>query len=191
MYYHINAFKQTDKKKYQLDFALEGDFDVIKDWLEEKEIITLGIEEISEENSEKIGTIHATIFHHADQKNHTLITHHDNIAQACLLLMFLGFDVRAITDTKNPLPADQSDKLIAIVHEKITQQKEKVRQQKEAEKGEVHKQFEDEKLLKLKEIAQQTQDDIQKLITKVKDQISPNIIRQLQDISGDLQKLMR
>ncbi|USN57138.1 MAG: hypothetical protein H6766_01350 [Candidatus Peribacteria bacterium] len=191
MYYHINAFKQTDKKKYQLDFALEGDFDVIKEWLEEKEIITLGIEEISEENSQKIGTIHATIFHQADQQNHTLITHHDNIAQACLLLMFLGFDVRAITDTNKPLPPEQSDRLIALVREKINQQQEKNHQQQEKEQGAIHKQFEDERLLKLKAIAEQTQIDIQQLTTKVSGTISPNIIRQLEDISGDLQKLTR
>lgn len=191
MYYHINAFKQTDKKKYQLDFVLEGDFDTIKEWLEKKEIITLWINQIKKEDMEKVGTIHATIFHHEDQKEHALITHHENIAQACLLLMFLWFEVRNITDTQQPLSPDQSEKLIHLVDQKIKEQKEKKRQEQEIKKGTNHKKFEDEKLLKLKAIAQETQDDIHKLINKITNKISLNTIKQLEDISGDLQKLTR
>jgi hypothetical protein len=89
MFYHINAFKQTEKKKYQLDFLIEGDIDDIKKLLDEEEVITLSIDLAKEEDKDQWGNIHATI------KNtttinvvHQLIMKHEKVAQACLMLIF-------------------------------------------------------------------------------------------------------
>jgi hypothetical protein len=189
MFYHINAFRQTDKKKYQLDFGLEGDFDDIKERLESKAIITLSINSINEDELDSIGTIKAQIYHQKTNRTHQLITHHDKVAQACLLLMFLGFEVREITDTANPLSPAQSNQLIALVQSKINGAQQRKKETKAQKIG--NHEFDNEKLKKLKEIAQKTQNEAQSLITSHQDTLTPLTLKPLQNTISDLQKYAR
>lgn len=191
MFYHINAFKQTEKKKYQLDFTIEGDFDVIKNRLAKKGIITLGINKTTKAEAEKSATIDATIYNSDNQKTYIFIVEHENVAKACLLLAFLWFDVRSITDRKAPLSEAQSNQLIAIVQQKLNQHTTTDKQEKWLQEQKRNKQFEDEKLIKLREIAEITQKDIKDIKQKARWHIEPNRLKVLEEIENDLQKYSR
>jgi hypothetical protein len=96
-----------------------------------------------------------------------------------------------IDDTLHPVSEEKSTQLINYVRDKINEQETKKKQSKSDESVAQSKHFEDEKLVKLKEMAEEVEKEASSISIKAEGYVHPNEIKQLQDLRNDLQKYNR
>ena len=191
MFFHLTWLKDTTEKNYTLDFLIESE-DIIKAraFLSEEKVITLGLDEYKEEPQKywdffaeiksKSGATATIIWPKKDS---------EKIDNFIALLVNLKFNIVKADSYSNPIPEEDTKKII----EKLVKQEEEhealIKKQKEEAEKKNKLNYTDDKLLKSYEAIDQVVDQIDQLIKIWWSNILPETKKKFDDMRWEIAKL--
>lgn len=191
MFFHLTWLKDTTEKNYTLDFLIESE-DIIKAraFLSEEKVITLGLDEYKEEPQK-----YWDFFAEIKSKSGATATiiwpkkEGEKIDNFIALLIKLKFDIVKADSYSNPIPEEDTKKII----EKLVKQEEEhealLKKQKEEAEKKNKLNYTDDKLLKSYEAIDQVVDQIDQLIKIWWNNILPETKKKFDDMRWEIAKL--
>jgi len=187
MFFEIHGLKDINGEKQNIQILVEasnpGD---IRDFFMSKNIIVLSIKEYSESLSE-FGKISWTFI----EKEHqfTFIIDEKTIEDACYLLIYLWFNIRTISSSKETINKEEMKKIINNIQKQIEDEKKEQEEKEITEKEESKKIYDDRRLQKLQNVVDGIFSYIKTLIPKVQNYVDSEMITKLKKEEENLRKL--